>query len=41
MNIIRELIQALRELTAEMRRLRESLEPQSQQGGGGGPPPVK
>jgi hypothetical protein len=40
MNLIRELIQALRELTIELRLLRKGgADPQG--GGGGGPGPVK
>ena len=41
MNIIRELIQAIRELTAELRAYRDRVDPQPLGGGGGGPPPVK
>ena len=42
MTILRELLQAIRELTAELRAYRDRVDPQPQQGGGGGgPPPVK
>jgi hypothetical protein len=41
MGIIRELIQAVRELTAEIRLLRQQINPVAQGGGGGGPAPVK
>jgi hypothetical protein len=41
MNLIRELIQALRDLTAELRLLRQQTGAEPQGGGGGGPGPVK